>query len=486
MNTVRVAPRFATAFVALVTIGGCASILGIDHDYGTADDAGGSSAATGTGAGGFSPGSGGSGGDRGSGGDAAPGAMGGGAGSAGQGGSGGSPGTGGSTGGDGGANGGSAGADIVDSGLTGGGPVDGSIGAGGAAGSGGSDAGGLRDAIVPIPSPILRVQRGTASIAAGAMSQGVAIQQLDLTRSFLVFGSRFDGVPPLETEVSGQISGSTALTFARAGAAGAPALPVQYYVAEFQSGVLVQRGASTMSSTQVSVTLPTAVDPTKSFPIVTYRNTGAGYGMDDFVRAKLTSPTQLSLESALAAPNGIVEWQLISFDGASVQSGDVAVAAGDTLVTAPLQNVDPARTWLVFSYVLATFTSGASETMIRGRVETATQLAFRRTVSGATGTLTWYAVSFNNGTTVQSATSSFGGAAATATAPLGAVDPMKTIAATGGLYMRGGATAFVTNVNLGYATFTLDVGAGSQLSLTRGVTAANGAASADWFAITFF
>jgi len=52
--------------------------------------------------------------------------------------------------------------------------------------------------------------------------------------------------------------------------------------------------------------------------------------------------------------------------------------------------------------------------------------------------------------------------------------------------MRGGATAFVNNVNLGYGTFTLDVGTGSQLTLSRGVTAASGAASADWFAIMFF
>jgi len=486
MNTVRVAPRVVIAFVALVATGGCATILGIDDDYGTADAASGSSAATGTGAGGVSPGSSGSSGDPGSAGGAGSGATDGIAGSAGAGGSGGSPGMGGSGGGDGGAKGGSAGAAIVDSGLSGGDPADGSIGAGGAAGSGGSGAGGSGDAGGRILSPILRVQRGTASIASGAMSQRVAIQQLDLTRSFVVFGSRFDGVAPLDTEVSGQITGSTELTFERAGAGVAPALPVLYYVAEFQSGVQVQRGASTMSSTEVTVTLPTAVDPTKSFPIVTYRNTGSGYGRDDFVRAKLTSPTQLSFENNLAAPNGAVEWQVISFDGASVQSGDVAVAAGDTLVTAPLQNVDPASTWLVFSYELATFMTGASETMIRGRVESATQLAFRRTGSGASGTLTWYAVSFNNGTTVQSGTSELGGTATTATAPLVVVDPLKTIAATGGLYSRGGATAFVTNVNLGYATFTLDVGAGSQLSLSRGPAAAGGAASADWFAIKFF
>jgi hypothetical protein len=76
--------------------------------------------------------------------------------------------------------------------------------------------------------------------------------------------------------------------------------------------------------------------------------------------------------------------------------------------------------------------------------------------------------------------------ATTATAPLVVVDPLKTIAAAGGLYMRGGATAFVTTGNIGYATFTLDVGAGTQLSLSRGPAAAGSTASADWFAIKFF
>jgi hypothetical protein len=155
-------------------------------------------------------------------------------------------------------------------------------------------------------------------------------------------------------------------------------------------------------------------------------------------------------------------------------------------MTAPLQAVDPSKTWLLFSYVLTSFSSGAAQEMIRGKVDSATQLGFRRGGVGAAGTLTWYAVSFTNGTTVQSATSTFGDTATGATAALSSVDTMRTIATAGGLFNRGGSTAIVTSESPGQATFTLELASATQLSLVRGANAAGSAPSADWFAVTFY
>jgi hypothetical protein len=151
------------------------------------------------------------------------------------------------------------------------------------------------------------VQRGSTALAAGMAMQRVTVQQLDPARSFVVFGARFDSAAPADIEITGQITSPTEITFARTGTSGTPAVPVYYYVAEFGSGVTVQRGASALSATTVTAAL-TSVNLGKSFPIVTYRNTGANIGHDDFVRSKLTSATQLSITNDLAgraeSPNG--------------------------------------------------------------------------------------------------------------------------------------------------------------------------------------
>jgi hypothetical protein len=208
--------------------------------------------------------------------------------------------------------------------------------------------------------------------------------------------------------------------------------------------------------------------------------------VDDSVRAKLTGTSQLSLDISVAAPSGVVEWQVVSFDGATVQSGDLSFVAGDTTRTASLPSaVDAAKTWVLLSYELTSVTGTAAETLFRGRVSGSTQLTFERAGTGAPGTLTWYAVSFGNGTSVQSATDLIASGAATDTVSLNPVVPAKSIAATSGAYQRGGKTPYAAASNPGYATFTLDIGGGSQLSLQRGA-AAGTTASVDWVVVDFF
>jgi hypothetical protein len=474
--------RWVALACGVAAMAGCSTLLGIDAEYGSEDDGGTTSA----------PGSGttstGQGGSKGTGTGSAGSAdtTGAGGSQAVVSGSGGAPDAGrdatiadGSTGSGGSADGGATG------GKGGTGGSGGGAGSGGSAGSGGGGKGGAGGGDAGrILSPIARVQRGSANIAAGSSLQRVTVQQLDPTHAFLVFGTRFDGNAPGLTQVSGQITGPTELTFTRQTPDGGPTVPISYYVAEFQSGVLVQRGATTLSSMSMTASL-TPIDLTKSFPIVTYRNTGASYGKDDFVRAKLTSSSQLTLENMLAAPSGIVEWQVVTFDGASVQSGDVNVAAGDTMVTAPVQTVDPAKTWLLFSYDFGTTMTSVADLMLRGRVESATQLAFRRTISGASGTLSWYAVSFDNGTVLQRGTSAVVDTATMLSVPLNAIDPLTTILAASGLYQRGGSTGMAATGTPGHATFTLDLNSSTQLLVGRGASAAGAAATVDWSAVAF-
>jgi hypothetical protein len=310
---------------------------------------------------------------------------------------------------------------------------------------------------------------------------------IDPSRAFVVAGTSFDSIVSSDVEVTAQISSANELQFTRTAGSGAPAIPVRYYVAAFQSGVLVQRGSVAMSSTSVAVHLPVNVDLTTSFPIVTYRNTGTTIGVDDFVRAELTGPGQLTLSIALAAPAGIVEWQVVSFAGATVQSGTVTMSGSATSVTVtPPHAVTPEATWLLLSGEVSNLTGTTAELMVSGRVASPTQVTVSRGGGGGANKVTWYAVSFGNGTTVQSAPLAVGDSAASATATLTQVAPQKSIAVSGGLSLCGATTAFTAASNTGYGTFTLNLGTGATLEAVRGASGGTSHATVDYSVIQFF
>jgi hypothetical protein len=330
-----------------------------------------------------------------------------------------------------------------------------------------------------------KVQSGSTTIESGSATVQATIEAIDPSKAFLVFGTRFDSTSPGLTCVSGQITSDSQLTFTHATDAGAPAIPILYYVAEFPSGVAVQRGSQVMTSTSVTVSLPASAALATSFPIVTFRNTGSNYSMNDFVRAKLTSSSELTLSVAEASADGIVEWQVVSFDGASVQSGDLDITSGTAVFPVTLaQDVDPARTWLLLSYQVSAL-GNASELMMRGRVSSTTGLTFERTGTAPApgGQLTYYAVSFDDSTSVQSGTAELSSVATGAVALTPAVHPAAAIATLGGIYQRGGATSFTSDANAGHATFTLDLGTGAELSVARGASSSD--ASADYYVIEF-
>src|SRR2546425_5021691 len=195
------------------------------------------------------------------------------------------------------------------------------------------------------------VQFGTLTIGAGSTSATAALSlAIDTTRSFLLFGVSESTNNPSDGQVSGQITNTTTVTFARA--ATGVAVTVKWYVAEFSSGVTVQRGAADMSVTvPLNVTLGTAVNLAQSFPIISYRINGANYDQNDFIKAKLTSTTNLELTAPCTCPVSpqIIEWQVVEYTGANVQTNDVTFSGLSQLVT-PATAVSRSRSILIYSY----------------------------------------------------------------------------------------------------------------------------------------
>jgi hypothetical protein len=331
------------------------------------------------------------------------------------------------------------------------------------------------------------VQTGATVIKSGSNAQSVTLDALQLDRAFLVFGARLDSTVPSVSEVTGQLVSGTSATFRRmSNANSAPDIPIVYHVAEFASGVHVQRGSIVDNAAVNKVTLGTPVDLKRSFPIISYRNTGTLFGLDDHVRAKLTGTSELTLELYEGNASGTVEWQVVSFDGASVQSADVDIAANATQQSVALATtVIPATSWLLLSYQVGSVGTGIADLMLSSHLE-ANQVVFNRAAAGAALHATYYVVSFENGSKVQSGSSAL--AAAVDTLPVSlspAVDPARSIASSAGLYQREGSTSYNSARNPGYASFTLQLSSGTELVASRLASASGVASSLSWNVVQF-
>ena len=85
------------------------------------------------------------------------------------------------------------------------------------------------------------MQSGTAVNSANGI-QTVTISAIDITKSFLIFQVRSAGDRPVNSTLRGRLASSTTIQFERVTNEGAPlAINIQWYVATFGSGVLVQR-----------------------------------------------------------------------------------------------------------------------------------------------------------------------------------------------------------------------------------------------------
>ena len=330
------------------------------------------------------------------------------------------------------------------------------------------------------------VQSGTTTIANGNSSATATLTAVDTSKAFLVFGVSENTSNPQDGQISGQITNSTTVTFQRVGTSGA--VTVKWYVAEFTSGVSVQRGTSpALTGTSADITI-SSVDLTKSFPLVSFRITGTTFGGNDFVKAKLTSATNLNLAmQANGDATAFVEWQVVQYACASVQSGDVTFANTETSKTATVTSVDTAKSWLLSTHNHPDGTAtDIAQKLVRGQVTNATTLTFDRDSTSGSGqslNLTWYLVTFTDGTTVQKGTQAFTTAETQKDVTITSVDTGRSLAA-GGYMGRGGKSNYTLDDNPGVGWFTLDLTSGTNLRITRGLT---GSATADvgWFVVQF-
>ena len=134
------------------------------------------------------------------------------------------------------------------------------------------------------------VTSGTASLPNSATPTQVTLSGIDITRAFVVCSTRTansSGDAGLFTCDLNTTGGTPRLTITPSVAPGNTTTRVQYYVAEFDAGVSVQRGIATFSGTSLTPTATptlTAVDCTKSFVLTSVRSTDSSAARDEMTR----------------------------------------------------------------------------------------------------------------------------------------------------------------------------------------------------------
>ena len=371
------------------------------------------------------------------------------------------------------------------------------------------------------------VTSGTASLPNSATATQVALTGVDISKAFVLCSTRTANTTPdmalytcdLNT---GGAGGAARLTITPSAAPGNVTTRVQYYVVEFDAGVSVQRGTTTLNGTSGAGLTQTpaisSVDCTKSFVLTSVRSVNSNNNRDEQwkIRATLGSAaapcttTTTTLELARiegAAENVTVAWQVVTYEGASVQRGTSCIggaAAGCTTNaggTSGLSNritlgtpVDTSK-----SFIVATSTAGSAIAGVEGehlmRAEfvstgtsvTGVQFARSQTVTTSNHQLliSYEVVTLSDGSTVQTGTGTITGTNATGTATLSTVDTTRaavffSVSGGDGSASRQDDTSLTGTLN------GSDGASGSSITFTRLNTTNVGTISAAWFAVSFF
>lgn len=202
---------------------------------------------------------------------------------------------------------------------------------------------------------INNVQRGTTTLPANSGSIVQNITAVNSSSSFLVFTIRMNSNRPGGFQVSGNLSANNQITFTRFDVGGTPAVTIEWQVFEFSSGVFVQRGVVTnLPAAGTNVTLPTAVNLSRSFVLLNMRKDGGQYGSDDGINGDLTATNNLYIDRQGGGANPQnVYWQVIDWNGASVQKIYSTLNNGiDSLATTLPSGVNKNKTFVVSNHQL--------------------------------------------------------------------------------------------------------------------------------------
>ena len=244
---------------------------------------------------------------------------------------------------------------------------------------------------VNIDAPAFMVQRGNVSL--DSVSQvNVSVNVSDVTKAFVIVSLRTSDPGPDEGQAIGYLYNNKTLVLEKYGSASSGAF-VEWEVVESDS-FYVQRGEYPYATTESSfnVDLNNSINTSESF-IVFSNKLNSGTNADNyqgFFTVNFTNSTMLYFEREPSiSTEGVVSWQAIEWDGASVQSGSISTS-GTSVTDALSQSIDENKSFLIISRKLEGDTS-MQDSMVLGKLNN-THVTFSRNANGGTIFVNWFVV----------------------------------------------------------------------------------------------
>ncbi len=273
-----------------------------------------------------------------------------------------------------------------------------------------------------------------------------------------------------------------------------PAIDIQWYVVQIPSGVNVQRGeVASQNATTIDVPITPVAAVNQAF--VTWSKTPAAsdgtFNSDDPLVGELTSTSNLQFRVNSANASHVIWWQVVEF----TNSADINVQKGTTslLGTATSTNVtlgtpvDVNSTFVLVGFRTAGSGSDVGSRMLRGRLIDSSTITIDRSISGTPDDITeisWQAVEFKNGSSVQRGSETFLTGVAQKTVPITSANPravaFASVQPVGGQNM--GRSAYAGDDIVGVCSVTMSLSA-NQITMDRNDTA--GACDVGWFVVEF-
>ncbi len=332
------------------------------------------------------------------------------------------------------------------------------------------------------------LQRGTTVLAAGTASVTASIAAVDTTKTIVFINFSLSDASPGFGMVTRELTNATTLTFARLTATSSPAITIRWTVMEFDSGISVQRGFFLFDGIETTHNVPiSTIILANSFVSITSRDTGTQYGDDDLYRAELTTTTNLAVSSTgVPATSSRVYWEIAECTDwtFTTQTGNISFGTGDASLTAAPTSTP--SSWLIFSFESALGTvANIGQKLLHGVVTSSTVLTFSRNNTGQTMVLTWFLVTMTDASNLQRGSQAFTTTDTALNVTLNPINPLNALAIAGGIYSKGGKSAYSADDNPGVGGWTdLNLTSGVNLTITRALT---GTATAEvgWFVIEF-
>ncbi|HID93308.1 MAG TPA: hypothetical protein EYP60_04340 [bacterium (Candidatus Stahlbacteria)] len=191
-------------------------------------------------------------------------------------------------------------------------------------------------------------QSGSVQMNLTDTTKNVTITSVNLTKSIVIIqmGGAGAAIYTASTYCArAKLTSSTNLQINRNMAN--PALDIYWQVIEFSSGVSIQQGTASLSSSSVNVTV-TSTDLNKSWSLCTAEGNFSVTHTDSLVEHMLTTSTNLNLQTSGSGSGHQADWQVIEMDDATVQSfnGTVSGTYQDITIT----SVTTAEAFVSVSY----------------------------------------------------------------------------------------------------------------------------------------